>query len=80
MEQLRNKKEWIEKMFKALDDEAKVLVNIELRLKEKSMSPKEALQDIYDLGLDEKLRRFKEESAREHTPNLHRLAQDRDGR
>ena len=80
MEQLRSKKEWIDKMFDVLEDEAKVFVNIELRLKEKSITPQKALQDIIDLGLDEKLKHFKEQSAREHTPNLHRLAQDRDDR
>lgn len=80
MEQLRSKKEWIDKMFDVLDDEAKVFVNIELRLKEKSITPQKALQDIIEMGLDEKLKHFKEQSAREHTPNLHRLAQDRDDR
>lgn len=80
MEQLRSKKEWIDKMFDVLDDEAKVFVNIELRLKEKSITPQKALQDIVEMGLDEKLKHFKEQSAREHTPNLHRLAQDREDR
>lgn len=64
-DKLRNKQQWVEKMFDALEEEAKIFVNIELRLKEKSLTPEKALQDIYDLGLDEKLKLFKAESARE---------------
>lgn len=67
-------------IFKELEADRKVLANIERRLKRNEITMQEANKVIDDYSLDDKIKLFKEESAKEHTPNLHNLANSRDER
>lgn len=65
-------------IFKELEADRKVLANIERRLKRNEITMQEANKVIDDYSLDDKIKLFKEESAKEHTPNLHNLANSRE--
>lgn len=67
-------------IFKELEADRKVLANIERRLKRNEITMQEANKVIDDYSLDDKIKLFKEESAKEHTLNLHNLANSRDER
>lgn len=65
-------------IFKELEADRKVLANIERRLKRNEITMQEANKVIDDYSLDDKIKLFKEESAKEHTPNLYNLANSRE--
>lgn len=65
-------------IFKELEADRKVLANIERRLKRNEITMQEANKVIDDYSLDDKIKLFKEESAKEYTPNLHHLANSRE--
>lgn len=68
------KQEWLDKMSANLSDEGKALIYIENKLRNKEMTFTEAKDQIQEWGLEDMLNHYKDQSARENTPNLHRLA------
>lgn len=78
--ELDNKMDWLKHLTDKVDKDTMALLNIERKLRDREITKKQAKEVVKALGLDEKIEAFRDESAREHTPNLHDLANDRDDR
>lgn len=79
-EAIKKAMEDYEKMISEYGEDKVSLLSIEKQLKKKKMTLQEARKTIDELGLDNMLKLFKDESAKEYTPNLYNLANNHDER
>lgn len=76
MEELKRKKERLQKKIQSVDEQTRQLIHIEVLLQNQKMTKQEAIETIKELGLDEKIVAFSESRAKRYAPNLHQIAGD----